>query len=177
MGNVYKVVVTGPFNVGKTEFVRTISDIPIVSTERRITDDLVSTKKETTVAMDYGHVKVDDDMFHLHGTPGQPRFDFMWEILSKEMHAYLLLVDSSRLESLFDAKKLLRTFGRKGNAPCMIVANKQDMESVLSTEEIRKRLGLDEETLIVPCVATEKEKVRDVMKKLQVLVHNWEYEK
>ena len=82
MGSTYKVVVTGPFNVGKTEFVRTISDIPIVSTERRITDHLASTKEETTVAMDYGHVRLGDDMFHLYGTPGQPRFDFMCDILS-----------------------------------------------------------------------------------------------
>jgi signal recognition particle receptor subunit beta len=100
MGNLYKVVVTGPFNVGKTEFVRTVSDIPIVSTEKRITDHLASTKEETTVAMDYGHTRLGDDMFHLYGTPGQPRFDFMWDILSTEMQAYLLLVDSSDRQSL-----------------------------------------------------------------------------
>ena len=175
MGNIYKIVITGPFNVGKTEFVRTISDIPIVSTERCITDDLAATKKETTVAMDYGHFKLDNDMFHLYGTPGQPRFDFMWGILSTEMHAYLLLVDSSNRESLLAAKQLLRTFRRKGNAPCLVVANKQDLGNALSTEEILKRLGLDEKTPIVPCVATDKDSVRNVMKELQHVVHTWDY--
>jgi small GTP-binding protein len=170
MGNLYKVVVTGPFNVGKTEFVRTVSDIPIVSTEKRITDHLASTKEETTVAMDYGHTRLGDDMFHLYGTPGQPRFDFMWDILSTEMQAYLLLVDSSDRQSLLPAKQLLRVFSRKGRVPCLVVANKQDMDNALSVEEISKRLGLDEKTPIVPCVAIDKDSARNVMKELQVLL-------
>ena len=69
MGHVYKVLVTGPFNAGKTEFTRTISDIPIVTTERRISDHFQSVKDETTVAMDYGQFKLDGDLFHLYGTP------------------------------------------------------------------------------------------------------------
>ena len=170
MGNLYKVVVTGPFNVGKTEFVRTISDIPIVSTEKRITDHLASTKEETTVAMDYGHVRLGDNMFHLYGTPGQPRFDFMWDILSTEMQAFLLLVDSGDRQSLLPAKQLLRVFNRKGRVPCLVVANKQDMDNALSVEEIGKRLGLDEKTPIVPCVAIDKKSVRNVMDELQALL-------
>ena len=99
----------------------------------------------------------------------------MWGILSKEMHAYLLLVDSGNRENLLAAKQLLRTFSRKGNAPCLVVANKQDVSNALSVEEIRKRLGLDEKTPIVPCVATDKERVRNVMKELQAVVRNWDY--
>ncbi len=171
MGSLYKIVVTGSFNVGKTEFVRTGSDIPIVSTERRITDHLASTKEETTVAMDYGHVRLDDDMFHLYGTPGQPRFDFMWDILSTEMHAFLLLVDSSDRQSLLPTKQLLRVFSRKGHVPCLVVANKQDKANALSVEEIAKRLGLDEKTRVVPCIATDKGSVRKVLEELQALVH------
>lgn len=166
MGNLYKVVVTGPFNVGKTEFIRTISDIPIVTTERRITDHLASTKEETTVAMDYGHVRVDDDLFHLYGTPGQPRFDFMWDILSTEMHAFILLVDSSDRQTLLPAKQLIRIFGRKGSVPYLVVANKQDKDNALSTDEIAKRLGLDQKTPVLPCVATDKDSVQNVIAEL-----------
>jgi small GTP-binding protein len=170
MGNLYKVVVTGPFNVGKTEFIRTISDIPIVTTERRITDHLASTKEETTVAMDYGHVRVDDDLFHLYGTPGQPRFDFMWDILSTEMHAFILLVDSADRQTLLPAKQLIRIFGRKGGVPYLVVANKQDMDSALSTDEIAKRLGLDKKTPVLPCVATDKDSVHNVIVELRKLL-------
>jgi small GTP-binding protein len=131
VGNIRKIVVTGAFNVGKTEFIRTISDIPIVSTERRITDHLASTKEETTIAMDYGQVRLDDDLFHLYGTPGQPRFDFMWDILSKEMHAFILLVDSCNRKELLSAKQLIRIFRRKSRVPYLVAANKQDLDNVL----------------------------------------------
>ncbi|RLC67759.1 MAG: GTP-binding protein, partial [Chloroflexi bacterium] len=166
MGNTYKVVVTGIFNVGKTEFIRTISDIPIVTTEKRITDHRASTKEETTVAMDYGQVRLNGDLFHLYGTPGQSRFDFMWDILSTEMHAFILLVDSCNLEGLLETKQLIRVFQRRGRMPYLVVANKQDRDEALSPEEIGKRLGLDEENPVLPCVATDKSSVLNVLRKL-----------
>jgi small GTP-binding protein len=169
MGNVIKVVVTGPFNAGKTEFIRTVSDIPIVTTEQRITDEFKTVKDETTVAMDYGQVRLDSDLFHLYGTPGQPRFDFMWDILTKKMDAFVLLVDSSDRESLLQAKRLMRIFRRKGRIPYMVVANKQDVENALSVESVSKALTLDEGTPIVPCNATEKASVRNVLKELGTL--------
>jgi small GTP-binding protein len=168
----FKVVVTGPFNVGKTEFVRTISDIPIVSTERRITDDLQATKEETTVAMDYGHVKLGDDMFHLHGTPGQPRFDFMWDILSTEMDAFVVLIDSANRDTLLEAKRLLRTFrrlSRKNPVPYLVVANKQDAENAMDADRVAKALGL-KDIPVVPCVATDKANVRHVLETLKSLM-------
>jgi small GTP-binding protein len=163
----YKVVVTGPFNVGKTEFVRSISDIPIVSTERRITDHLRATKEETTVAMDYGQVRLRDAMFHLYGTPGQPRFDFMWDILAKEMDAFLVLVDSGDRETFLQAKRLLRIFGSKDRVPCMVVANKQDQDNALPIQQIIRALGLEGRTPVVPCIATDKSSVRKVLEALR----------
>ena len=81
-----KMVISGAVNAGKTEFIKAISEIEVVSTERRATDDTKLIKKETTVAMDFGRIAVADDLvLHLFGTPGQKRFDFMWEILSEGM--------------------------------------------------------------------------------------------
>ncbi len=170
MGNIYKVVVTGPFNSGKTEFIRTLSDIPIVSTEQRSSDHFRSVKSETTVAMDYGQVRLDSDLFHLYGTPGQPRFDFMWDILSREMHAFIVLVDSGDRGELTQAKRLIRIFRRKGRVPYLVVANKQDVDNALSVGAIGKALGLDEKTPIVPCIATEKAGTRNVLKELKPLI-------
>jgi hypothetical protein len=170
MARTYKVVITGPFNVGKTEFVRTISDIPIVTTEKRISDELASTKEETTVAMDYGQVRVNDDLFHLYGTPGQPRFDFMWNILAKEMDAFVLLVDSCDQASFMHAKQLLRIFQRKANVPYLIAANKQDQASAMSIAEIRKRLGIDRDARVIPCSAIDKISLQHVMMELQTIL-------
>ncbi len=170
MGNIYKVVITGPFGVGKTEFVRSISDIPIVMTEKRITNELAAVKEETTVAMDYGQVRIGDDLFHLYGTPGQPRFEFMWDILAKEMDGFVLLVDSCDLNSFMQARQFLRVFQRKTDVPYLIAANKQDQPTAMSVEEIRKRLGLTPEITVIPCIAIDKASVRNVMEELQAIL-------
>ena len=86
-----KMVISGAVNAGKTEFIKAISEIEVVSTERRATDDTKLIKKETTVAMDFGRIAIADDLvLHLFGTPGQERFDFMWEILQKGAIGLLL---------------------------------------------------------------------------------------
>ena len=74
-----KMVVTGPFNAGKTEFIQSVSEIDVVSTERKISSEIERIKETTTVAMDFGRITVDNEMvLYLFGTPGQKRFDFMW---------------------------------------------------------------------------------------------------
>ena len=75
----FKIVVTGPFSAGKTTFIKSISEISIVSTERAISDSTRRVKAETTVAMDFGRITISKDIvLYLFGTPGQERFDFMW---------------------------------------------------------------------------------------------------
>src|SRR3712207_7743093 len=97
------MVISGAVNAGKTEFIKAISEIEVVSTERKATDDTKLIKKETTVAMDFGRIAVAEDLvLHLFGTPGQKRFDFMWEILSEGMLGLVILVEdrkSTRLNS------------------------------------------------------------------------------
>jgi signal recognition particle receptor subunit beta len=74
MKRTLKVVVTGPFGAGKTEFIRNVSEIDIVTTERTLTTREKQIKTETTVAMDFGRLTMGRNILHLFGTPGQPRF-------------------------------------------------------------------------------------------------------
>ena len=57
-----KMVITGPFNSGKTEFIQTVSEIDVVATERRISSEAEKIKETTTVAMDFGRITVDEDL-------------------------------------------------------------------------------------------------------------------
>nr|MCU0265583.1 ATP/GTP-binding protein [Actinomycetes bacterium] len=112
-GQAVKIVVTGPFSAGKTTLIRTISEITVLSTERGITDSTRSRKAETTVAMDFGRITIDRDLvLYLFGTPGQERFDFMWEILGEGMLGYVLLVDAEREDSLAESIGILEAFRR-----------------------------------------------------------------
>jgi small GTP-binding protein len=159
----YKIVVTGPFNSGKTVFIKTISDIPVVSTEKRITTEDKGIKAETTVAMDYGRVQLDGDTLYLYGTPGQTRFDFMWEILSSEMHGFIVLVDSTDAPSFPDAAELINQFSSFVTVPHLVVANKTDLEGAARLSEVRRGTKAGSDVTVMPCVATQKSSVRQVL--------------
>ena len=168
----YKIVITGPFNAGKTAFIHAVSDIAIVTTERRISDPGVATagKTETTVAMDYGQKRLGDTMFHLYGTPGQARFEFMWSILAQEMDAFVLLVDSVDKLSLMDAKKMMRRFRKQAKVPYVVVANKQDHRAAMPPAEIQRLLAVSKDVAVMPCVAREKASVLPVLEHVRKLL-------
>jgi len=162
-----KVIVTGPFSAGKTEFIRAISEIDVVSTERKISDSSRSVKEETTVAMDFGRITIDEDLvLYLFGTPGQKRFDFMWEILSEGTLGFVVLVDSVRPETFREARSILADFLAYASVPYVVVANKQDLEDAWSPEDLRIALRVDRRVKVLPCVATHKESVKQVLLEL-----------
>ncbi len=163
-----KMVVTGPFSAGKTEFIKTISEIDVVSTERKITDETKSVKEATTVAMDFGRITVDEDLvLYLFGTPGQKRFDFMWEILSEGMLGFIVLVDSVRPETFREARRILDIFSGYGaTTPYIVAANKQDLPDAWPPEDLRIALKIDRIVKVLPCVATDKESVKNVLLEL-----------
>jgi small GTP-binding protein len=162
-----KMVITGPFNSGKTAFVRSISEIDVVSTERSISSDAEKVKETTTVAMDFGRITVDDDLvLYLFGTPGQRRFDFMWEILSEGMLGFVVLVDSSRSETFREAKSILETFRAYAPTPYVVAANKQDLPDAWTIEDLRIALRLEAGVKMLPCVASDKESVKNILLEL-----------
>jgi hypothetical protein len=161
------MVVTGPFNSGKTAFIRSISEIEVVSTERKISLEAEKVKETTTVAMDFGRITVDDDLvLFLFGTPGQKRFDFMWEILSEGMLGFVVIVDSSRPETFREARFILDTFRAYAPTPYVVAANKQDAPEAWSVDDLRIALKLDPKIKCLPCVATSKETVKSVLLEL-----------
>jgi small GTP-binding protein len=162
-----KIVVTGPFNAGKTEFIRSISEIDVVSTERKITSETEMVKESTTVAMDFGRITVDDQLvLYLFGTPGQKRFDFMWEILSEGMLGFVVMVDSTRPETFREARSILETFHAYAPTPYVLAANKQDHKDAWEPDDMRLALRLDPKIKILPCVARSKEKVKTILLEL-----------
>jgi small GTP-binding protein len=163
-----KMVITGPFSSGKTEFIRSISEIDVVSTEREVTTEAEKREKEaTTVAMDFGRITVDDDLvLYLFGTPGQRRFDFMWEILAEGMLGFIVMVDSPKPETFREAKSILETFRAYAPTPYVVAANKQDHPDAWSTDDLRIALRIEPEVKLLPCVAKNKDSVRDVLLEL-----------
>jgi small GTP-binding protein len=162
-----KMVVTGPFNSGKTQFIQSVSEIDVVSTERKISSEAERVKESTTVAMDFGRITVDAELvLYLFGTPGQKRFDFMWEILSEGMLGFVVMVDSTRPETFREAKSILETFRAYAPTPYVVAANKQDHDDAWAIDDLRIALRLAPEIKLIPCVATDREKVKTVLLEL-----------
>src|SRR4026207_783096 len=167
-----KMVVTGPFSAGKTEFIQSVSEIDVVSTERKISSSAErSVKESTTVAMDFGRITVDDDLvLHLFGTPGQKRFDFMWEILSEGMLGLVILVDSTRPETFRETNRIIDFFVSYRETPYVVAANQQDKPNAWSPDELRLALRLPPHVKVLPCVASERDSVRDVLLELLYVI-------
>ena len=162
-----KMVITGPFFAGKTQFIGSVSEIDVVSTERKISSTAEQVKESTTVAMDFGRITVGDDLvLYLFGTPGQRRFDFMWDILSQGMLGFVVMVDSTKPETFREAKRVLETFESYASTPFVVAANKQDMEDAWEPEDLRIILRLRQDVKILPCTATDKESVKNVLLEL-----------
>ncbi len=163
-----KMVVTGPFSAGKTQFIRSVSEIEVVATERKVTGEGErAVKQATTVAMDFGRITVDDDLvLYLFGTPGQKRFDFMWEILSEGMLGFIVMVDSTRPETFREGRSILETFRAYAPTPYVVAANKQDAADAWDLDDMRHALRLDSKVKLLPCVATDKATVKNVLLEL-----------
>lgn len=162
-----KMVVTGPFSSGKTAFIQSVSEIDVVATERKISSDNERIKETTTVAMDFGRITVDNELvLYLFGTPGQKRFDFMWEILSEGMLGFIVMVDSSRPETFREARTILETFRAYAPTPYVVTANKQDLTDSWTVDDMRIALRLDSKIKLIPCVAKDKESVKTVLLEL-----------
>lgn len=107
----YKIIFTGPVGAGKTTAISALSDIPTVVTDEAASDMTMDRKERTTVAMDYGLMYLGDrERVHLYGTPGQERFDFMWDILTQGGLGLVLLIDNSRMEPFRDLHFFLDAF-------------------------------------------------------------------
>jgi len=162
-----KVVIAGPFAAGKTQFINTVSEIKTVKTERR-TQHLSEkpVKDYTTVAMDFGKIRIDDEHeLYLFGTPGQFRFDFMWEILGEGALGIIILVDSTDPTTFHEARKIINFFQSRFPVPMVVGANKQDLPNAWSPEDVRIALDINEEEGIpvIPVSAIDKESVKNAL--------------
>ncbi|MHA1211170.1 MAG: GTP-binding protein [Candidatus Heimdallarchaeota archaeon] len=126
-----KIVVTGPYNAGKSEFVSRFGSKPINVAVNG-----------TTVGLDFTHEMIDDYHVHIFGTPGQDHFKDVQQCVARGASGIVMVIDStdpttfSQIESL--TKRIKAVCGR---VPLVICANKQDKDGAITPERIKQMLG------------------------------------
>jgi signal recognition particle receptor subunit beta len=155
-----KILVAGPFGVGKTTLIDSVSEIRPLHTEEHLTeasaavDDLVGVrdKTTTTVAIDFGRISLTGGVvLYLFGTPGQERFRSLWADIAYGALGALVLVDTRRIDDSFDVLGLVEETG----LPYAVALNTFPDARSYSDEQLRQALDLEDGTPLVMCDARD----------------------
>jgi uncharacterized protein len=171
---IMRLVVTGTVGAGKSTFIRSASEIEVVDTDRKATDEVAGLKKNTTVSMDFGTLQFGEEMaLHIYGTPGQTRFDFMWEILIDRAHAYVLLIAAHRPGEFHHARRIMNFMNQRARIPMMIGITHGDCEGAWGNEDIALALGYQDSAQRPPIVSVNADEEDSVIDALIVLVEHY----
>jgi small GTP-binding protein len=167
----HKIIFTGPVGAGKTTSIAAISDVEPFVTEQIATDETKDRKEQTTVAMDYGMLKLDNnERIHLYGTPGQERFNFMWDILTDGGIGLILLIDNKRPNPLDDLSFFLQSFKDFIKDTAVVVGvTRMDVTSKPSLEDYRRVMR--ELNMNIPIFEVDARERKDVVYLVQTLLY------
>lgn len=171
---VIPVLICGAFNSGKTELIRAVSEIEVVSTE------YYGSEPGFDVALDFGRITVPDQaiVIYLFGGPGNRRMPPVETVFNENMRrrcGYIAIVNSAPGDEWEDYNQrdsaYIINMVRERGLPFIVAATKQDKPGAKSPAEIRELLQLSDDIKIVPCSAqTDPDSARRALLELLALL-------
>ena len=164
----FKILVTGPFAAGKTSLIQSVSQTDVVSTDVVTSGDESAVKGETTVAMDFGTYELPEEGVRLllFGTPGQPRFRFMTNILKGDVDIVAFVIDAQARHTHAAAGVEFRSLLMDLRVPAVIAVNRCD--DLEQAQRVARSLGALAGEPVIPCQLVDTASGRDVI--VEILV-------
>jgi signal recognition particle receptor subunit beta len=138
----FRVLIVGASNSGKTELVKTISEFPIISVEKKLYPS------EDLIPMDYGRRNTSDHTFWFYAPAGNVDVATLWSSMSDQMERILLLVDGSAPTSIEDAKGVVAALHDAGTQPSVVLVNRAAASNTQFISDLRASIGISKSTPI-----------------------------
>ena len=149
--HIIDIIVTGISRTGKSSFIRSLTQ-----------------QAHYSHGWFSGVIPVDTNLdAHFVEPPAIHSSDYLWlrdMIASEDVPAYIVMLDSARPETFGETIAVLQTIRAfHPKTPIALVCNRQDHPMAWSEDDIRLGLGIPDDILVKPCVATSMQSVKDVV--------------
>jgi signal recognition particle receptor subunit beta len=139
---IMRLIVTGAVGAGKSTLIRSVSEIKVVNIEPQATDQTSLLKEKTALALDYGRLNFSPKVaLYLYGTPGQAKFDFIWDHLIRRAHGCIVLVAANRPGNFCQTRRLLAFIKARVQIPIIIGITHTDCQESWCEEDVTIALG------------------------------------
>ena len=161
-----KIVYYGPGLCGKTTNLQFIYEKTNPAAKGKLIS--LATETDRTLFFDFlplelGNVRGFKTRFHLYTVPGQVFYDASRKLILKGVDGVIFVADSQRermdanVESLRNLELNLKTQGYDIRAlPYLLQLNKRDLPSAVPVEEMKAKLGLNNEPVLEAIAASEE---------------------
>lgn len=157
-----KIVITGPERSGTTSFIRSVSEINVLTTERRLPGAEPSAR-ETVIPMDFGRVTITDDLvLYLFGTPGEEDRSLVGGPFADGLIGIVVMVDITRPHSVDRAQAIVAFLRQRSEVPFVVAANHRK-DAVVDMGDVPRLLGVPEGIPVIECDATDRASAKSVV--------------
>ncbi|MGV8082431.1 MAG: ATP/GTP-binding protein [Coriobacteriia bacterium] len=162
-----KIVITGAEGRDTSAFIRSVSEITVLSTRRQIGALESGLGEAMPIDMDFGRLTIDEDfVLYLFGTPGDERVAYTWKMLAEGLLGFVVLVDGATNESISAASRTIAFLRDRADVPYVVAVNQRGSDASEDAEPFRGVLGLPEDVPLLYVDIANRQSTKAILAEL-----------